>query len=176
MAVCCYGGEMLLCGSPISACKVAGRRLCSLGKVPGSLWVREMLSLLQGSFTSYARASSDSPRTAESLKPYTNGSGLLMDEGPGAVDAACCASPALDAAPPLAPAPSVPVPCLWLPLPRLRWWCPGDGLCWEVSCCHSAGLGLGHTQPWGRVQWEHPAVRPCLPVGGPWREVGDDVA
>lgn len=115
MAVWWFGGEVLLCGSPILAWKVAGRRLCSLGKVPGSLWVRVMLSLFRGSFTSHAWASSDSPRTAESLKPYTNGSGLLMDEGPrhrpGAIDAACCTSPALDAAPHL------PCPIHAIPLP-----------------------------------------------------------
>lgn len=34
---------------------------------------------LQGLFTSHGSVNSDSPETAKSLKPNTNGSGLLMD-------------------------------------------------------------------------------------------------
>lgn len=41
-----------------------------------------MLSPLWGLFTSHAWAGSDSPGTTKSLKPYTNGLGLLMDTGP----------------------------------------------------------------------------------------------
>lgn len=67
---------------PSSAQEAAGRRLCYLGKVPGSVWCWEMPSPLQRLFTSCAWAGSDSPGTTKSLKLYTNGSGLLMDTGP----------------------------------------------------------------------------------------------
>lgn len=83
MAVCWDGGEMLLHGSTSSSAQeAAGRRLCSLGKVPGSVWGWEMLSPLWGLFTSRVWAGGGSSGTAKSLKLYTNGSGLLMDVGP----------------------------------------------------------------------------------------------
>lgn len=41
-------------GQPPLAWEAAGRRFCSLGKVPGSVWSWEMLSPLWGLFTSHA--------------------------------------------------------------------------------------------------------------------------
>lgn len=52
----CVGLGVRCCcvGHPASTQKAAGRRLCSLGKVPGSVWGWEMLSPLRGLFTSRA--------------------------------------------------------------------------------------------------------------------------
>jgi len=138
---------MLLCGSPpTSAQEAAGRRLCSLRKVPGSVWGSEMLSPFCGLFTSCAWAGSDSPGTTKSLKPYTNGSGRLMDTGPRhPLQSHPYCLPCFPC-PGCRPVLSLPVPCLQLSLPRPCWWCPGDGLCWEVSCCCGDGLGMEHLQ------------------------------
>lgn len=74
-------------------------RFALWGSSQGVFWGGEMLSPLPGCCLPACRAGSDSPGTAKSLKPYTNGSGLLMDMGPchllGASDTACgSASPA----------------------------------------------------------------------------------
>lgn len=121
--------------SPL-ALEVAGRRLYSLGKVPGSVWGWEMLSPLWGLFTSCAWAGSSSPGTTKSLKPDTNGSGLLMDTGPcHLLRSHRCF---LLSSPCPTPAHPCPVPAGRLPaavsLAGLCWWCPGGGLCWAVPC------------------------------------------
>lgn len=79
------------------------------GEGPGHVWGWEMLSPLWGAVYQPCLGSNDSTGTTKSVKPYTNGSGLLMDTGliPGsrAINTSCHAS---------APAAALPHPCLSL--------------------------------------------------------------
>lgn len=62
------------------ALEVAGGMLCLLGTAPAGVEDGEVSSGLPA--CCLPAAPSDSPRTAKSLKPYTNGLGLLMDGTP----------------------------------------------------------------------------------------------